>query len=349
MQCTIGLLSRTTRQTRCCTCSTAPAALQRAGAASRHRMAASTARCPGGCPSGGAVSARCACCRSSSQVAPDLGSTTGGEMSAAAGGEEEVGGDEVGGGDEAGGERAVGGEERLPGGTVSGEETVGGEVRVAGGTVGGEGVLGSLAAAAAEALAATPGSVALPLALLPHAARRKPAHAAPHVPPPHAPPPHAPPPHAPPLASPPQHASLLTHVLPHAPACCRALRCACASRSDRISCCPFSRASAASAAATAAAAPLSSSPPPPPSSPPPPPPRAARCRSGLPVGPPLKREGKRGPRSGERRARLLELVPPPELPPDSRPEEWRKGEGEPLDRCDGGVWGERGERCEPSP
>ena len=92
-----------------------------------------------------------------------------------------------------------------------------------------------------------------------------------------------------------------------------------------------------------------SPPPPPPSSPPPPPPRAARCRSGLPVGPPLKREGKRGPRSGERRARLLELVPPPELPPDSRPEEWRKGEGEPLDRCDGEVWGERGERCEPSP
>ena len=336
-------------QTRCCTCSTVPAALQRAGAASRQRMAASTARCPGGCPSGGAVSARCACCRSSSQLAPDLGCTTGGEMSAAAGGEAEVGGDEEAGGDEAGGEKAVGGEERLAGGTVSGEEAVGGEVRIAGGTVGGEGVLGSLAAAATEALAATPGTVALPLAPLPHAARRKPAHAPPHAPPPHAPPPHAPPPHAPPPhtppphapphASPPQHASLLTHALPHAPACCRALRCACASRSDRMSCCPFSRASAASAAATSSS----------PSPPPPPPPRAARCRSGLPLEPPLKREGKRGPHSGERRARLLVLVPPPELPPDSRPEEWRKGEGEPLDRCDGGVRGERGERCKPSP
>eukprot|EP00964_Phaeocystis_antarctica_P121866 scaffold85536_cov42-Phaeocystis_antarctica.AAC.1 len=113
-----------------------------------------------------------------------------------------------------------------------------------------------------------------------------------------------------------------------------------------MSCCPFSRASAASAAATSAAKPPSPPPPPPP---PPPPLRGARCRSGLPLEPPLKREGERGPPSGERRARPLALVPPLELPPDSRPEEWRKGEGEPLEQCDGGVRGEGGERCKPSP
>ena len=134
-------------------------------------MAASTARCPGGRPGGSAASARCASCRSSSQIAPDLGgNTTGGETSAATGGEEAMGGEE-----------AVGGEECLAGGTVSGEEAAGGEVRLAGGTVGGEGVLGPLAAATSEALAATPGSVALPHAPLLHAARRKPPHAPPHA------------------------------------------------------------------------------------------------------------------------------------------------------------------------